>query len=574
MEFAGLVDPATGQHPFFWLGIATAVLSFLVAYLAVSRNQKRFSVFFAAFMMSQGIWAIGDVLILAFVDVNLMIIVENFRKMAQFSYALFWLAFVFEFTHADRFFNRKYVIASLILPVFVTVSYWTNPLFELMYTDASLISSGPVMVLYLEQTTLGSLTFVTMLLYAYIGIAWLVKYSIQAGTRMHRKQGVLVMLTGLIVSTGGTLSYLDLHPYPNAYFTTTVFIIGSIPLFWAFYGHQFLSVVPIARREVVQGMSESLLVVDSDNTVIDTNTEFNKLFVADGDVLGRDITDAFPSQSTFYKDVAENAVAKSEFEYTVDGETKFMKVRQSPLTNSKNAFVGRVFLFEDITTERTQKLELKQQNERLDKFASVVSHDLRNPLAAAMGYTDVVREQVDDEQYVETIDRNLDRMDTMIDEVLEISRQGTELENPEITSGKDLVETAWTFVDNEDATLVVEGDMQVETEPERLQRAFENLMRNSIDHGGRDVTVEIGFEDGLIYLEDTGPGVPDEHRDGLFEFGKTHSDDGTGFGLSIVQSIIQAHGWEIDVVDPQNGSGARFEIRGVDDLSDVVDENE
>jgi signal transduction histidine kinase len=64
-------------------------------------------------------------------------------------------------------------------------------------------------------------------------------------------------------------------------------------------------------------------------------------------------------------------------------------------------------------------------------------------------------------------------------------------------------------------------------------------------------------------VADDGPGIPPERRDLVFEHGFTDSPDGTGFGLAIVRSIVEAHGWTVSVTESETG-GARFEVRGVD----------
>jgi signal transduction histidine kinase len=102
---------------------------------------------------------------------------------------------------------------------------------------------------------------------------------------------------------------------------------------------------------------------------------------------------------------------------------------------------------------------------------------------------------------------------------------------------------------------------------DRLVQVFENLLQNSADHGGADVTVRVGpLEDGF-YVEDDGPGVPEADRERVFEHGYTTREDGMGYGLSIVRSVVGAHGWDIRVTGSGTG-GARFEITGIDFVSE------
>ncbi|MFB6206281.1 MAG: sensor histidine kinase [Haloglomus sp.] len=99
----------------------------------------------------------------------------------------------------------------------------------------------------------------------------------------------------------------------------------------------------------------------------------------------------------------------------------------------------------------------------------------------------------------------------------------------------------------------------------RLVEAFENLFQNAVDHAGADVTIHTGpLESGRgVFVADDGPGIPPDRRAAVFEHGHTTSADGTGFGLTIVRRIVEAHGWEITIAESRAG-GARFELSGVD----------
>ena len=79
------------------------------------------------------------------------------------------------------------------------------------------------------------------------------------------------------------------------------------------------------------------------------------------------------------------------------------------------------------------------------------------------------------------------------------------------------------------------------------------------------MTVRIGDlpDDAGFYVADDGPGIPEADRETVFDAGHSTNEDGTGFGLSIVQGIVEAHGWDIRVTEGDDG-GARFEITGVE----------
>ncbi|WP_380675350.1 PAS domain-containing sensor histidine kinase [Salinigranum sp. GCM10025319] len=242
------------------------------------------------------------------------------------------------------------------------------------------------------------------------------------------------------------------------------------------------------------------------------------------------------------------------------------------------AFQGTAGVIRDITERKERKRELEAQNERLDRFASVVSHDLRNPLQVAQGHLELLGDRLDGEE--ESFDRvrdALERMDALVDDVLTLAREGETVTEPEFVSLADTAHLAWASVDTTTARLDVDTDATVLADGGRLQRLFENLIRNSVEHGSTGsrpqvddsggVTVRIGtfaaegpHGDAGFFVADDGPGIPAAECDRVFEAGYSTSDDGTGFGLDIVRSIASAHGWTVHVTESDRG-GARFEFR-------------
>ncbi|QLH76958.1 response regulator [Halosimplex rubrum] len=206
--------------------------------------------------------------------------------------------------------------------------------------------------------------------------------------------------------------------------------------------------------------------------------------------------------------------------------------------------------------------ELARQNERLSTFASIVSHDLRNPLNVAITRLELAREECDC-RYHEDIDRALDRTASLLDDLHAYAEAGSATLDPELVDLAGLCETSWRHVDTGEATLVTETDQRVRADPSRLQELLGNLVRNAVTHGGDGVTVTVGDLPTGFYVADDGPGIPDDDRETVFERGYSTTEDGTGFGLAIVAELVTAHDWEIRATESDAG-GARFEITGVD----------
>jgi signal transduction histidine kinase len=215
---------------------------------------------------------------------------------------------------------------------------------------------------------------------------------------------------------------------------------------------------------------------------------------------------------------------------------------------------------------RAQQRELSAQNSRLDEFVSVVSHDLRNPLNVAEGRLELAREACtcdDAQEHLETVAESHDRMGELVDDLLTLARQGSGVGETEPVDVGALAQRCWEGLGQ--GSLDVVDAVTVEADRSRLRQLLENLFRNAVEHGGPDPTVRLGTlagDDGDpagFYVEDDGPGIPESERETVFEHGYSTDADGTGFGLSIVRAIADAHGWEVRVTDSSEG-GARFEF--------------
>jgi len=209
----------------------------------------------------------------------------------------------------------------------------------------------------------------------------------------------------------------------------------------------------------------------------------------------------------------------------------------------------------------TRETRLQRQNERLDKFASVVAHDLRNPLSIAIGFTDIVQE-TQDPAHFEKIEKAHNRIERLIEDLLTLARGETTITDPEEVDLGVIATEAWGYVDTQEAPLTTADDVPVvQGDNGRLIQLFENLFRNAVEHGGEEVTVTVGGlpDDRGFYVEDDGTGIPPEQQDAVFDHGVTSNADGTGFGLSIVSDIAKAHSWSVGVTDSASG-GARFEF--------------
>lgn len=323
-------------------------------------------------------------------------------------------------------------------------------------------------------------------------------------------------------------------------------------------------------EQAIESSTNLLAAIDDAYTYLLTNSHYRELYGIDdvpagahvADVLGRDHFEEV-------KPHIDRTLDGESIEYETersgpDGEQRAFHVRYFPLEDADGTIQGAVASLRDVTERRERERQLKREVDRLAEFAGVISHDLRNPLNVAQSRLTLAAEECDtDHEHLAPIERALDRMAAIIEDTLMLARQGEMVGETEPVRIADVVGQCWDAVATGEATLEIVDEFGVRADRDRLQHVFENLFRNSVEHAGGEATIRIGRLENGFYIEDDGPGIDPDDRERVFEPGFTTQERGTGFGLTIVRQIAEAHGWTVTVTDSESG-GARFSFDGVE----------
>jgi len=348
-----------------------------------------------------------------------------------------------------------------------------------------------------------------------------------------------------------------------------------------------LAVTTERLETLVEAAPLAIIATDTDGVVEVWNPAATELFGWNADeVLGETVPVIPPENrrrtAELHAQVLEGErLAGHETELQrKDGSHVEVSLAAAPIRGLRGSVVGSVSVITDITDQKRRERQLKHQNERLDEFASLVSHDLRNPLHVASGHLELAAQdaQEDVRDSITAATDALARMETLIDHTLTLAREGRDISEPEPISLRDTFEQAWDAAATSAATRRIRDPPErVLADPDRLAELFQNLVQNAVEHG-RDaatseagpatdgagaVTITLGATPDGFYVADDGPGIPPDQRDAVLESGYSTEDGGTGFGLSIVETIAEAHGWEVTITDSEDG-GARFEFSGVE----------
>jgi PAS domain S-box-containing protein len=253
---------------------------------------------------------------------------------------------------------------------------------------------------------------------------------------------------------------------------------------------------------------------------------------------------------------------------------------------------GHVVGFGKVTRDLTDRIRMEENRIELaraeaaertkDEFLAIMGHELRNPLAPMVAAVHLLklREGKDCEKEIAVLDRQLQQMKRLVDDLLDVSRvkhgklrlERRIIEIREIVA--DAVEVASPAIEKKRHRLeidVPDHGARVEVDPERMAQVFGNLLNNAAKFTGEGGRIRVGslIEDGHVSLtiEDTGMGISDELKPRLFELfaqGQQGADrqlGGLGVGLAVSQKLVAEHGGTLSAESDGPGRGSRFTVR-------------
>ncbi len=329
------------------------------------------------------------------------------------------------------------------------------------------------------------------------------------------------------------------------------------------------------QKVLFDSMLEGLLLLDRSRKIYLVNRAFKNLFGLKTELRGKTIVEALrlhELDELIQRVEAEQQVLDYEIKLP-DLNERWLQVNAAVITNAAGERDGTILVFRDLT-------RLKQLERTREEFVANVSHELRTPLSLIKGYVETLLDGARDnpevaERFLKIIERNANRLDLLIQDLLTISALESEkiklnLQPVELRAlaGKVLTDLN-AKAENKNVELVNDvPELTVNGDVNRLDQVLANLVDNAIKYGRAQGSVRVGgkkLANGAleIFVRDDGPGIPPEAIDRVFErfyrVDKARSRDqgGTGLGLSIVKHIVQAHGGEVRV-ESELGKGATF----------------
>ena len=514
--------------------------------------------------------------------------------------ALFFTALIFKNTKIT--FKKSYLFL-FVIPVLSLLVLWTNDYHHLFFVD---FPSNRM-----DEVVFGPYFYVHSL-YTYglifIGMFMMFQSSLK-NSGMFSKQSILIFLGSIIpiiINILGTTKLVSM----SLYLTPISFTIAMIFYAFAILKFNFLSISPIALQKIVNVMSDSYLVLDTNNNIVDYNDTFTKNFNIDNiDIRKKTIFDLLSStknldnfKKAFYESI------KNKKTYTVEyhniSTNKYFNVEISPLFNTK-VFIGVLLLFKDITQHVLDIKKIKDNQDMLmesERLASLgqliggIAHNLKTPImsisGATEGLSDLIKEydsSIDDPEVnskdhhdiakdmMSWIEKIREYTSYMSDVITVVKGQAVTMSEADNTTFdvEELVKRVDILMKHELKSALVYLKVSVNL-PEHttlhgdvnsLVQVINNMISNSIQsyEGKPEQSIDLIFEkhDDKLYIsvKDYGCGLPQKVQDKLFkEMITTKGKNGTGLGLYMSYSTIKAHFGGDITFKSEPGKGTTFTI--------------
>lgn len=340
---------------------------------------------------------------------------------------------------------------------------------------------------------------------------------------------------------------------------------------------------------IITNMHMGLLEVDNDDRVLFANQSFCDMSgYSLLDLLGNKASEIFLDKEQQKlikkKNAIRNEGISDSYEITTknkEGTKKHWLISGAPNYNLNGELIGSIGIHLDITQQKSLELQkeqllkkLEKQNQQLNEYAQIVSHDLKAPLRSIHSLITWIKEDNSEEfstetmKYLNMIEGKVEKMDHLIHGILTYSRVDTEDTITELIDLNDVISNCINIIHiPENTKVIIENTLPIIfADKFRMQQLFQNLISNAVNYIDKpEGLVTVGyFEDEksyTFYVKDNGPGIAKENQEKIFKIFQsfTQHESSTGIGLSIVKRIIDNYKGEI-LIESELTKGTTFFI--------------
>lgn len=363
------------------------------------------------------------------------------------------------------------------------------------------------------------------------------------------------------------------------------FMIFGLGIIWSLYRHQLLDVVPVARDVLIEGMSDAVFVLDTQERIVGVNPAGQRMFPKISPALiGTKIDRVLPNLADLLHEPGEDLARHKIERAGKAGERHIYDANVSVLYNRQHHITGYLCVLRDVTELEAARQQAQAADRAKSEFLSNVSHELRTPLTSVKLYLNLIKSGRADrlETYLDSIRREVDRLQILIEGVLTLSRLdlGKIIPQTQDVDLNALLSTLFhdrkPLFEQRGLTLTIQIEPAlppVNADPQLIEQVITNLLSNAMHYtpSGGGVRLATARSDNehhhwaTITVEDTGLGISDKEQQRIFErfrrgaASQATQTPGTGLGLAISQEIVHLHHGRI-TLKSQEGVGSIFTV--------------
>jgi len=568
--------------------LSTTFLSFFVAFLAWQRRSVKGAKELTLLMIGTGIWTFWSIFESAATTMPEKILWSGLAYIGAVSTPVLYLIFVLRFTDKEKFISPKYILLLFIIPVITLLLAITNEKHHLIWSGFSSISEKTNIMEYYH----GIGFWICYMAYSYLLLLlasiYLSRFILNQ-VSIFRMQGLLVFFAGLCPWIVSVIYLSGINFVPGLDITPASIILSGSLFTFAILYFNFLDLVPVARKILVETLPDGILVLDGQNRIQDINgAALSFLGIRNKNIIG------FPAESsgasfTQLLNAALDHNSVDQIEIRSINEIKTFSILKQTIKNQPGS---QLIIIYDITQRKQAELELVKAKEKAEgsnrlksAFLANMSHEIRTPMNGILGFSELLKDpnlSSDDQQdFIQTIQTSGARMLNTINNIVDVSKIESGMTKVDIQeiNINEKIEFAFKFfkLEAESKGLqfsfkngLLSKEANIKTDSEKVYGILTNLVKNAIKFT-YEGSIELGYilksggksAELEFFVRDTGVGIPETQKELIFERFRQGSAkfnrlyEGSGLGLSICKSYVEMLGGKI-WVESEEGRGTIF----------------
>ncbi|TGM91627.1 PAS domain-containing sensor histidine kinase [Leptospira levettii] len=495
-----------------------------------------------------------------------------------------------EFTNNQHLLTKRFWVLLLLQPLFTVAVCVLDPIFKTLTLDTYLINVGG-RIQWIQETNIGGFIASYLLSFFWsVFVALLLIRGIFQSKSTERNRYLLILVSFLFIWIAAALHKMGIRPLPGMNITGVMCTMQAIMIFFAIGYYRMFDLVPLVRSEIVDELDEAVVILDFNHRVVDWNSSAENLFcVKDKNVALLPHQAFFQHTPELITKLDNLSIKKTITKWIWEIDSKYWEVTAKQIRDSNRKKIGMVLVFRDNTEQRNLEKQMANVNRELlvangtkDRFLSIISHDLRGPLAGIKMLLKVLNEDMKKKEdalagMTQSLLDATESVFSLLENLLEWSKlqRGQEEFRPNfyrldsiVLECLDLFALSAKNKDIHFETKIPNHAM-VYCDDRMIITVIRNLISNALKFSHQNGKIEISVIDTgyhwMVSVKDFGVGMSKTTIDKLFKPGEviksvgTQGETGNGIGLLLCSEFVTVNGGTL-TADSDGMSGSIFQF--------------